>query len=184
KGTIHTKYIKHGIPAHGSRPWLGENAIDTLMSFYSELKEKWNHGAKNVWDSTLNLGVISGGNATNMVADYATMQVDFRYIDQEQADEYYVFESTLMEKYTVSKELIVDATNISVKTDDPLFLLYMNAAASIVSTEKIHMMRSNGSHDVREFFKVGILPILFMPRGGDHHTDNEWILREDLDILL
>lgn len=184
KGTIHTKYFAKGIPSHGSRPWRGENAIEKLIQMYLELKKDFDKGTEKVWDSTINLGILEGGFATNAVADEAKMHIDFRYIDKAQADQYYKKEKKLMRKYKVSKELIVDAMNIKVDLDSEIYKMYRNILSKRVGDNLIQEIKSEGSHDIREFYKVGILPLIFTPRGGDHHTDYEWILEDDLELLV
>lgn len=184
KGTIHTKYSAAGNPSHGSRPWDGDNPIERLIHMYIELEQEFNKGSKDIWDSTINLGMLHGGFATNAVPEKAFMNIDFRYIDTEQAKKYYEFENTLLNKYKAKKELIVDATNINVDVSNPLVEMYLDIAAKFVKKDSIKMVRSYGSHDVREFFKVGMVPIIFTPRGSDNHTNNEWILEKDLEVLV
>jgi succinyl-diaminopimelate desuccinylase len=183
KGTIHTKYSKKGIAAHGSRPWQGDNAIDTLFAFYQELKQAFNKGSEKVYDSTLNLGSIQGGIATNVVAEEASINIDFRYVSKDQAEEYYLLENELIEKYKVKKELIVDAMNISVDKEDPLFKQFSRSVEKYIHSDEIQEVKAHGSHDIREFFKVGMFPIIFTPRGGDNHKPTEWIWADDLEIL-
>ncbi len=183
KGTVHTKYTAIGKPSHGSRPWQGDNPLDRLIQMYLELNENFNKGAKDKWDSTINLGILKGGFATNAVPEEAFMQIDFRYVNQGQSEKYYEMESKLLNKYRIEKEPIVDAMNISVDKEHALFKTYLSIAESIVGRNNIKEIRSEGSHDVREFFKVGMLPIIFTPRGSDHHTNNEWIQGKDLETL-
>lgn len=184
KGTIHTKYITKGKSSHGSRPWLGINAIEKLINFYTELKTEFDRGNAEIWDSTINLGTLNGGFATNAVPDQAIMQIDFRYIDQNQADWYYKKEKELMSKHKISKKLIVDAINIKTDLESKEFKLFESIVKQFIKPEYIDYYKSYGSHDVREFFKVGMLPIIFTPRGGGNHTEMEWIKISDLEKLV
>ena len=126
---------------------------------------------------------MNGGFATNAVPDEAYMQIDFRYINKAQADDYYKKEKELMDKYHLTKELIVDAINIHTDVDSREFKIFESIAKDIINPEEIDHYRSYGSHDVREFYKVGMLPIIFTPRGGGNHTDEEWIKISDMEKL-
>lgn len=184
KGTIHTRYTAKGIPAHGSRKWRGDNALDRMIDFYKEMKEKFDKGDENTWDSTLNLGILNGGFATNAVADEALMQLDFRYVNNNQQEEYYKLEKELCEKYNIKSELIVDATFIEVDPESKYPKMYLENAYKHIDKNKIQLLNSCGSHDIREFFKVGMVPLIFMPRSGDHHTEKEWVNISDLELLV
>lgn len=41
KGVIHFKLTAKGKSAHGSRPWIGENAIDKLIKAYQKLRKEF-----------------------------------------------------------------------------------------------------------------------------------------------
>lgn len=79
KGIIWAEVKALGKQAHGSRPDLGRNAIEGLVSLLPGL-----HGLlpdnylEEVGKSTLNIGTISGGSAANVVAETAQMICDFR----------------------------------------------------------------------------------------------------------
>jgi succinyl-diaminopimelate desuccinylase len=66
-----------GVAAHGSAPHLGENAIRTLAN----VLERAHHVAEPAWD-TMNVGLISGGSAPNIVPASAEAVVDLRTISR------------------------------------------------------------------------------------------------------
>ncbi len=184
KGTIHTKFYAKGKSAHGSRKWEGDNALERLIDFYQELKAKFDIGNKDVWKSTLNLGVLKGGTATNSVADEAMMQTDFRYVDEDERQSFYREIDKLAKKYNVVFDHYVDAAFIDVPKDNSFIKAYRKSAEKFMNSSDIQDTWNTGSFDAREFFKVGITPIILMPRCGAGHSDDEWIMKEDLETLV
>ncbi|UCE08534.1 MAG: M20/M25/M40 family metallo-hydrolase, partial [bacterium] len=71
KGIVQLKLIARGKTAHGARPWLGENAIDNLISDYLKLKDFFDLSTPDHWHRTLNFGRIQAGESLNQVPDYA-----------------------------------------------------------------------------------------------------------------
>ena len=73
KGRLVVRLFTSGKAAHAGNPSLGVNAIDELMlqlRALSKLKTK---------NTTLNIGVISGGEKANIVADKAEAVLDIRF---------------------------------------------------------------------------------------------------------
>jgi len=81
KGVCIIEIECRGIAAHGSRPKLGANAILALAELLAEI-EIWEPEARHplLGKPTANVGIISGGSAPNMVADYARAEIDCRYL--------------------------------------------------------------------------------------------------------
>lgn len=87
KGTLPFQIKVHGKAAHGARPWLGVNAIHQAMGVVSALEELdypeyTVHGYGSVKGS-LNLGVIQGGRAYNIVPDECLLWFDRRTVPGE-----------------------------------------------------------------------------------------------------
>ncbi|MBN1318348.1 MAG: M20 family metallopeptidase [Anaerolineales bacterium] len=84
KGTLPFQIRVEGKKAHGSRPWLGVNAIEQAMRVLQALDELEypetivrNYGAVR---GSLNLGVIQGGQAYNIVPDECNLYFDRRTV--------------------------------------------------------------------------------------------------------
>jgi len=77
----------------------------------------------------------------------------------------------------------VNAVNVKVGEKSNIFEQFRKSIYKFIKSELVSEYFSSGSHDLRELYKYGSLPILFMPRGGDHHTDNEWVNANDLELL-
>jgi len=80
KGVLTVPVSAEGKSVHGSRPWLGENAILKLTRLF----EKINLSLPKLippdyWQATVNLGFLQGGTAPNVVPGKATMKLNFRF---------------------------------------------------------------------------------------------------------
>ncbi len=88
KGGVFFKITSYGKQVHGSRPWLGENAIENMMLFLKKLKQlkipykKHKHFTK----PTINIGAIKGGSAPNMVPSVCEAKVDMRFVPRQNVD--------------------------------------------------------------------------------------------------
>jgi succinyl-diaminopimelate desuccinylase len=86
KGVIHLKLVARGKSAHGSRPWLGENAIETLIDDFQTLNTHFKLSAPDHWNRTLNFSRIQAGKSVNQVPDYAEAVFDIRYTENDDMD--------------------------------------------------------------------------------------------------
>jgi len=80
KGTLRVELNAHGRMAHSAYPELGESAIDKLIEALSRLRAMKLPEDKEFGPSTLNIGLIDGGRAPNVVADRARAHLLYRLI--------------------------------------------------------------------------------------------------------
>jgi acetylornithine deacetylase len=80
KGALRVEIIAHGRMAHSAYPELGESAIEKLMIALERLRAMELPRNPEVGPCTLNIGVIEGGRAPNVIADYAKAQVLYRLV--------------------------------------------------------------------------------------------------------
>jgi acetylornithine deacetylase len=80
KGALRVEIITHGKMAHSAYPELGESAIDKLLTALARLHAMMLPRDPEVGPCTLNIGVIEGGRAPNVIADYARAQVLYRLV--------------------------------------------------------------------------------------------------------
>jgi len=89
KGLLTLKLIACGKAAHGSRPWLGENAIEKLMEDYRKLKPFFPGGSEDHWHRTLSFNVVRGGSVFNQIPETAEALFDVRYTETDDVDRLY-----------------------------------------------------------------------------------------------
>jgi succinyl-diaminopimelate desuccinylase len=81
-GTMRVEIKTHGVKAHSARPWMGKNAIHSTAEILTILA---NHKTDEVevdglvYRESLNAVLISGGIATNVIPDAATITVNYRF---------------------------------------------------------------------------------------------------------
>lgn len=80
KGTVRLEIEAVGKAAHSAYPELGESAIDKLLDNLDALRRiKW-PSDEMLGESTMNIGVIGGGAAANVIADSAAAAVVIRVV--------------------------------------------------------------------------------------------------------
>jgi acetylornithine deacetylase len=80
KGTLRVDIVAHGRMAHSAYPELGESAIDKLIEALNRLRAMKLPSDASFGPCTLNIGMIEGGRATNVIPDKARAQLLYRLI--------------------------------------------------------------------------------------------------------
>jgi acetylornithine deacetylase len=80
KGTLRYEIDAHGRMAHSAYPELGESAIEKLLTALGRLRETAWPVDPLLGPSTMNIGVISGGRAPNVIPDFARAEVLIRLV--------------------------------------------------------------------------------------------------------
>ena len=80
KGALRVEIVARGTMAHSAYPHLGESAIDKLLDALERVRELHLPSNPDVGPCTMNIGVIEGGRAPNVISDYAKAQLLFRTV--------------------------------------------------------------------------------------------------------
>ncbi len=80
KGSLRVQLTATGRMAHSAYPELGESAIDKLLEALQRLRAMALPTNAEIGATTLNIGVIEGGHAPNVIADYARAQLQYRLV--------------------------------------------------------------------------------------------------------
>jgi succinyl-diaminopimelate desuccinylase len=181
KGVFHIKFKSSGISAHGSRVWLGDNAIEKLIKVYRnidrEFNKRWGKVTKrNNWKPTLNLGALNGGDNANKVPNQAEMLIDIRYppsITQE------------MLEGLIKESIIKDVSWESISTGSPLKTdldnKYVRKWLKLIKNPVLE--KESGASDGRFLAEKGITVLLTKSRCSEAHIDNEWVDIDDLIVF-
>jgi len=182
KGVLQLKISAKGVSAHSSRPWLGKNAIEILMKALGDVqgyfeKEKIHYGN---YFPTVNVGLIEGGKSANQVPDYAVARLDIRYPPSMKGSAIYSTLVDLLQKDPhISLEMIAEGSPYQANLQLEPFLKFQEIAKRQQGIE-IGKVRSHGASDARFFGERNIPVLVIAPKGGDIHSENEWIDLEDL----
>jgi acetylornithine deacetylase len=80
KGTLRVEVTARGRMAHSAYPELGESAIDKLIPALARLRAMPLPSDPEIGACTLNIGIIEGGRAPNVIPDYAHADLSYRLI--------------------------------------------------------------------------------------------------------
>ena len=86
KGVLAIRLEVNGRAAHGATPWLGENAILKALDVFRAIESlPFARQSSELFDRpSINLGRILGGDALNKVPDTCVIDVDIRYLPQQE----------------------------------------------------------------------------------------------------
>ena len=160
KGTLRVELIAEGKMAHSAYPELGESAIDKLVEALYRLKKMHLPYNEEIGPSTLNIGVIEGGRAPNVIPDHARAQILIRLVGPSND----------------IRRGILDAMRGLVKVEFPLEIPY----SKMHVVPGLSTMVASFTTDVPQLSNWG-KPVLLGP-GSIHvaHTENEFIEKEQL----
>jgi acetylornithine deacetylase len=164
KGALRVEVTAHGKMAHSAYPELGESAIDKLLDALQSLRSMEFPHNPDIGPSTMNIGIIEGGRATNVIPDLAKAQLLFRQV---------VPSETLREK-------IVAAVSNRAEVDFVLDIPYMRFR----TLPGFNTMTASFTTDIPKLTNWGE-PLLLGP-GSIHvaHTDREFLSKKELSEAI
>ncbi len=80
KGALRVEVVAQGRMAHSAYPELGESAIDKLLDALARLRALPLPTDPEIGPSTMNIGIIEGGRAPNVVPDWARAHLLYRLV--------------------------------------------------------------------------------------------------------
>ncbi len=181
KGALWLELTVSGKAAHGSRPFLGENAIERAVQITDDLKNALQvDNTSSMPDATtLTVSRLDGGDSINAVPDKATVGLDLRYAHA-------AIRETCIKKLDdcsdVTYKILLDVEPFksdleSPKTQQLLRFLNKELEAPLKPTYSL------GGSDAGYFASAGALPFVFYPNGGGHHGDDEWVSLTSLKAI-
>lgn len=185
KGFLYLRLQAYGTPAHGSRPWLGVNAVWPLISAVQEIQELFKNNTAE--SATLNLGKFHGGAAINQVADYAEASLDIRTPTDAEKLPLLAQIRSICANHQVEVSVFLDGHATSFNLRDPLIAPFVRAITEVTGVQ-VTGSHTLGSNDARFFVPYNIPCISVYPTGAGHHGPEEWISEEGFyqfkDVLL
>jgi acetylornithine deacetylase len=80
KGTLRVELTAEGKMAHSAYPHLGESAIEKLLDALAQVRALKLPENPEIGPTTMNIGIIEGGRAPNVIPDHAKAQLLFRLV--------------------------------------------------------------------------------------------------------
>jgi acetylornithine deacetylase len=85
KGTLRVELVARGKMAHSAYPQLGESAIEKLLDALESIRKLDLPNNPTAGPCTMNIGLIEGGRAPNVIPDHACAHLLFRLVGPAQA---------------------------------------------------------------------------------------------------
>jgi succinyl-diaminopimelate desuccinylase len=176
KGIWHVTLETNGKSAHGSRPWKGENAIDKLTIVLSKVRALF-PDEMTPQTSTMNVGLIQGGEAINQIPSSASASIDMRFASSKDQERIMTAVKKLAEKEGFSVTDEVEANAVDNDPEHPLLKTYAECTEEIIG-RPVEWITSMAGNDSRFFAKYGIPSAIAYPAGANHHSSDEYIEKE------
>lgn len=180
KGVLDLKVTTHGKSAHGSRPWLGQNAILLAhehfkrvqdLPFASERSELFPH-------PSVNLARIEGGDVINRVPDRCSYDLDIRYLPEQKPQE--ILRQIRSIDIPAEAEVLFSREPTYVSRRNPFVKVLREVAARHFHGNPVSVGR-HGASDIVYFQRAGVPGVEFGPIGGGHHGPREYVLSSSLE---
>ena len=164
KGALRAVLRARGRAAHSAYPEMGESAIDKLLDTLSALRRLELPSDETLGATTMNIGVIKGGVAANVIPPEAEAELMFRIVTSARALKQ-IIEETVGSRVEISYTFACD----------PVFTEALDGfeTAVVSFTTDIPLLANWGK------------PLLFGPGSIlDAHTDHEKISKRDLESAV
>jgi succinyl-diaminopimelate desuccinylase len=173
KGVLAIRIEIDGKAAHGSTPWLGDNAILKAHDVFRQIETlPFGRESSDLFDRpSINLARIVGGDAFNKVPDACSMDVDIRYLPNQDPGAILAQIRALGDLRIVKTFIRVPAI---VSRRNSYVRALREALAGSIEGEPLSVGR-DGASDAVAFLEAGIPAVEFGPVGGGHHGPDEWV---------
>lgn len=160
KGTLRVEVTASGRMAHSAYPELGDSAIDKLIAALARLRAMPLPSDSEIGPCTVNIGLIEGGRAPNVIADHAHADLVYRLIGP---------------THDLRREIVATAGK-DVKIEFPLELPFVR----LRTVDGLPTMIAAFTTDIPRLTNWGE-PLLIGP-GSIHvaHTEGEFIEKKEL----
>ena len=175
KGVLALRIEVGGTAAHGSTPWVGDNAVLKAVDVFRGIESlPFARESSDLFDRpSINLGRILGGDAVNKVPDLCVIDVDIRFLPgQDPQDIQRAIEA--MDDVSVVKTFV--RRPAIVRRDDPFVQALGEAIERVAApqSERLGVGR-DGASDAISFLDAGIPAVECGPVGDGHHGPMEWV---------
>jgi succinyl-diaminopimelate desuccinylase len=179
KGVLALRLEVSGVAAHGATPWLGDNAVLKAHDVFRSIESLpfARHSSELFDRPSINLGRILGGDALNKVPDRCAIDVDIRYLpDQDPAA---VLEQVRGLPDAEVTPLFTRPPAV-VDRESPFVLGLREAVSAHHEGEPMSVGR-DGASDAVSFLRAGVPAVEFGPTGEGHHGPREWVSVDSLE---
>jgi succinyl-diaminopimelate desuccinylase len=174
KGVLALRLEVAGVAAHGATPWLGDNAVLKAHDVFRSIESlPFARQSSELFDRpSINLGRILGGDALNKVPDRCAIDVDIRYLPEQDP-------ATVLEQVSgiadAEVETLFSRPPAVVDRNLPFVQALRDAASDHHHEGEPMSVGRDGASDAVSFLRVGVPAVEFGPVGAGHHGPGEWV---------
>jgi len=178
KGVLAVRVEVSGTAAHGSTPWLGDNAILKAYDVFRRVETlPFSRESSDLFDRpSINVARIDGGDAFNKVPDRCSMDIDIRYLPDQDPGAILAaireLDDVRIVKVFQRRPAHVSRANLYVRA-------LREAVSRSLEGEALSVGR-DGASDAISFLEAGVPAVEFGPVGGGHHGPEEWVSIQSL----
>jgi succinyl-diaminopimelate desuccinylase len=173
KGVLAVRVEIDGTSAHGSTPWLGDNAILKAHDAFRRIETlPFSRESSDLFDRpSINLARIVGGDAFNKVPDVCTIDVDIRFLPNQDPGDIMtqiraIGDLEIVKSFTRAPAIV--------SRHNAYVLALRDAVGRSIEGDALSIGR-DGASDAISFLEAGIPAVEFGPVGGGHHGPHEWV---------
>ena len=173
KGVLACRIVVRGRAAHGSTPWLGDNAVLKAIDVFRRIETlPFSRESSELFDRpSINLGRIQGGDALNKVPDLCQMVVDIRFLPNQDPGDIMnqvraIGDLEIVKSFTRAPAIV--------SRHNAYVLALRDAVGRSIEGDALSIGR-DGASDAISFLEAGIPAVEFGPVGGGHHGPHEWV---------
>jgi succinyl-diaminopimelate desuccinylase len=179
KGVLALRLEVAGTAAHGATPWLGENAVLNAIDVFRSIESLpfARHSSELFDRPSINLGRIVGGDALNKVPDRCQIDVDIRYLPDQDPQ---AILAEVREIPGTEVQALLTRPPATVDRDSAYVRALRQSATEHHDGEPMSVGR-DGASDAVSFLRVGVPAVEFGPVGAGHHGPAEWVSVSSLE---
>jgi succinyl-diaminopimelate desuccinylase len=181
KGVLALRLEVGGVAAHGATPWLGDNAVLKAHDVFRSIESlPFARQSSELFDRpSINLGRILGGDALNKVPDRCAIDVDIRYLPEQDPE-------TVLEQVRgiadAEVRTLFSRPPAVVDRNSPFVRALGDAAREHHREGEPMSVGRDGASDAVSFLRVGVPAVEFGPVGAGHHGPEEWVSVPSLEV--
>jgi succinyl-diaminopimelate desuccinylase len=173
KGVLAIRVVVLGKAAHGSTPWLGDNAVLKAIDTFRAIESlPFSRESSDLFDRpSINLGRITGGDALNKVPDECLMDIDIRYLPEQDPGD-------ILAQIRGLGDVEIARTFMRVPANVSRTHPYVRALSDAVRRSargEVMSVGRDGASDAVSFLEAGVPAVEFGPEGAGHHGPEEWV---------
>lgn len=188
RGTCWLRARTHGVPAHGSLPHKGVNAIHKMCKFLKALlKVEFRFESHDLLpDPSINVGKISGGIKINIVPSICEALIDIRIVpDMKREDVTVPIQNLINElkeedpEFEAEIEVTQFRKPFQIDRTEPIVQTILVSAEKVLN-KKIELSGFPAYTDAGFIHNVAKKPAVVFGPGEQAHTDNESIITKNV----